>query len=1092
MTEAEDDLIGPQSLAGAEWITGITDEGIIAVCGTRAYERGLGYLDAERVRSVSTGDRGRMVLAVVDGSRSRPYSVMVMTTGGQRGGEPDWSGRCSCPVQIGCKHVVATVLTVRHALGGPDTERDRWDRVLDAVLTHTEPSATSAVAKTADGVAAADTPTVGIAIAVVPDPEFPSRRDIQLRPTRMTRAGAWHRTSSWSDFVDRGSRAGVTAAQTDLLVAIHRMRPNAPWHSSSGVLLLSRTSPVIWDLLAAAEAAGIALIAEPGRNAFSQVQLLDPTDLSVTVDADGDDLSIGAGLPGVTGTPLLLGDPPRGLAVQDGDTLLLARLRSTPEQVVSELAQRDSPLRVPAEQVPEFESVYLPALRAAAPVRRDGAELDEDGIAPIRLALNLIGRPGPSIEVEAHFRYGDIDLPVDLEVHRPGRRRREERALVEGLTPVLRGLKLVAPVGGLGFWPRATTRLGGLGAIWLLERLEELRARPDLDITVGDLPGFEEIDGEPTITLKAGRERETDWLDLHIEITVDDELVPFEPLFEALVRGDEALVLDSGSWFRLDHPSLHRLRDLIAESRQMAEPTSGVARLNRHHLSLWTEMADLGVADEQAQSWREAVSRLMHPDALARPEVPTSITATLRPYQHDGFAWLSALWDADLGGVLADDMGLGKTVQILSLLARAQEVGQLDEEPVLVVAPTSVISAWTEQAARFAPDLKLAVVTSTGRSRGLDLATRIAGAHLVLTTYTVLRLDDRAFQSRTWRGIVCDEAQAVKNHRTKTHHAVRRVSAPFRLVVSGTPLENSLMDLWALMAIAAPGLFPDPDVFGEQYRKPIELGSDPQALEQLRRRVRPLLLRRTKEDVAPDLPPKQVQVSHLPLTSAHERVYEAHLQRERQRVLGLLEEPEANRVAILAALTRLRQLALDPALVDDTAAVGRPAKAAALVEQLRELAAEGHRALVFSQFTRYLGVLRETLAEAGLSSVYLDGSMSAGARAGAVEEFRTGEAPAFLISLKAGGTGLTLTEADYVFVMDPWWNPAVEAQAIDRAHRIGQDKPVMVYRMVSAGTIEEKVVQLAERKQDLFDQVVGEAALGGSLSAEDIRGLLEI
>ena len=384
------------------------------------------------------------------------------------------------------------------------------------------------------------------------------------------------------------------------------------------------------------------------------------------------------------------------------------------------------------------------------------------------------------------------------------------------------------------------------------------------------------------------------------------------------------------------------------------------------------------------------------------------------------------------------------------------------------------------------------VVGETSRRRRRPLADVIGSAHLVITSYAVFRIDAESFREVPWRALVLDEAQAVKNSASQTYHAARRLPAPFRLVVTGTPLENSLMDLWSLLSIAAPGLYPRRDRFSETYRKPVETGAEIAAerLGLLRRRIRPLLLRRTKEEVAAELPPKQVQILPVPLHPVHQRIYDQHLQRERQRLLGLLDDPGANRVAILAALTRMRQLSLDPALVDESYA-GRAvsAKVTELVEHLRELRQEGHRALVFSQFTAYLRIVQRQLTEEGISTSYLDGSTRN--RGDVIDGFRQGEQTAFLISLKAGGVGLTLTEADYVFVLDPWWNPATEAQAIDRAHRIGQTRPVMVYRMVSSGTIEDKVVALQERKRDLFNQVVeGGEALGGAITPDDIRALL--
>jgi SNF2 family DNA or RNA helicase len=365
----------------------------------------------------------------------------------------------------------------------------------------------------------------------------------------------------------------------------------------------------------------------------------------------------------------------------------------------------------------------------------------------------------------------------------------------------------------------------------------------------------------------------------------------------------------------------------------------------------------------------------------------------------------------------------------------------------------------------------------------------VAGADVVVTSYALLRIDEEVWAAQAWAGLVLDEAQFVKNHRSKTYLSARRVAVPFTVAVTGTPLENDLMDLWSLLSLSAPGLFPDPDRFSSYYRRPIERAGDQDKLAQLRRRIRPLVLRRTKESVAPELPPKQEQVVEVVLQPKHLRIYQTHLQRERQKVLGLLEDVEANRFTILGSLTRLRQLSLDAALVDPEHANVPSAKTELLVSDLEQLVAEGHRALVFSQFTSFLARVRERLDAAGLPHAYLDGRTRD--RDAVVQSFRDGSAPVFLISLKAGGFGLNLTEADYCFLLDPWWNPAAEAQAVDRTHRIGQDKTVMVYRMVAQDTIEQKVMELKARKGELFSSVLGEDALAGSrLTAEDIRALV--
>ena len=320
---------------------------------------------------------------------------------------------------------------------------------------------------------------------------------------------------------------------------------------------------------------------------------------------------------------------------------------------------------------------------------------------------------------------------------------------------------------------------------------------------------------------------------------------------------------------------------------------------------------------------------------------------------------------------------------------------------------------------------------------------------VVVTTYTLLRLEVEAYGAVRWAGLVLDEAQAVKNHRSKTWAALRDLEADCRFAITGTPLENNLMELWSILSLTAPGMFPYAEAFRTTVAQPIEQHADPEALPALLQRIRPVVLRRTKELVASELPPKQIQLVEVELSPQHRQLYDTYLARERQRLLKLLDDPEGverNRITILASLTRLRQLALDPVLVDPVHEHVGSAKIDELLDRLAELVSEGHRALVFSQFTRFLGRVRTRLDAAGIDYAYLDGRTRK--RAEAVEEFRRGSAPVFLISLKAGGVGLNLTEADYVFVLDPWWNPAVEAQAIDRTHRIGQTRPVMVYRLV--------------------------------------------
>ncbi|MEF2977713.1 DEAD/DEAH box helicase [Subtercola sp. YIM 133946] len=492
--------------------------------------------------------------------------------------------------------------------------------------------------------------------------------------------------------------------------------------------------------------------------------------------------------------------------------------------------------------------------------------------------------------------------------------------------------------------------------------------------------------------------------------------------------------------------------------------------------------------------------------------VPEGVDATLRPYQLDGYRWLAFLYRYGLGGVLADDMGLGKTLQTLALVEHAREAqragggtsgaggagspGEASSAraasgaPFLVVAPTSVVGNWVLEAQRFTPGLVVRSVTATQAKASTTLAELAAGADVVVTSYTLFRLDADAYQKLDWSGLILDEAQFVKNHTSKLHRCAKDFDAPFKLAITGTPLENNLMELWALFDIVAPGLFASSRKFTETFVRPVERGHDAEVLPTLRRRIRPFLLRRTKELVAPELPAKQEQVLNIALTPSHRAVYDTYFQRERQKLLGLIEDLDRNRLIVFRSLTLLRLLSLDASLIDAKYEGIPSAKLDALVEQLDDVVVEGHRALVFSQFTSFLSRAATRLDAAGISYEYLDGSTRR--RPEVIERFKTGTASVFLISLKAGGFGLNLTEADYVFLLDPWWNPATESQAVDRTHRIGQKSSVNVYRMVAQDTIEEKVMALKEQKARLFDAVLDDdAAFSTALSADDIRGLLD-
>ncbi|WP_241982255.1 DEAD/DEAH box helicase [Cryobacterium ruanii] len=644
------------------------------------------------------------------------------------------------------------------------------------------------------------------------------------------------------------------------------------------------------------------------------------------------------------------------------------------------------------------------------------------------------------------------------------------------------------------------SELRGAVMIDFLEHIVPLLAEAGIVVQVSaDAPSYREAEEAPVISLATTESTDTrDWFDLAVTVSIEGEDIPFDDLFRALATDQDLMILDSGTYFSLDRPELQQLRRLIEEARGLQESNAGTLGLSRFQADLWDELQLLGVVAEQAATWRSAVEGLAaqglaEAAPIAERPLPPAVHATLRAYQQTGFDWLSFLYDHQLGGVLADDMGLGKTLQAIALIAHARDsqraVHGAARKPFLVVAPTSVVSNWATECARFAPDLTTVAIGQTAAKRGSSLQDVMGEADVVITSYTLFRLDFEEYNAQDWAGLLLDEAQFVKNHQSKAHVCARRLRTPFKLAITGTPMENNLMELWSLLSITAPGLFPSPSRFADYYRKPIETDADADRLAQLRRRIRPFMLRRTKAEVASDLPEKQEQVLELDLHPRHRKVYDMHLARERQKVLGLIEDMNANRFEIFRSLTMLRQLSLDASLYDAKYDSVPSTKLDALLELLEDTVAEGHRTLIFSQFTQYLGKARDRLDAAGISYSYLDGKTRN--RAKAISDFKEGSSSVFLISLKAGGFGLNLTEADYVILLDPWWNPATEAQAVDRVHRIGQTKNVMVYRLVSKDTIEEKVMALKATKARLFESVMTDGApQGTALTAADIRELL--
>ncbi|MBO0821665.1 MAG: hypothetical protein J2P26_12540, partial [Nocardiopsaceae bacterium] len=703
--------------------------------------------------------------------------------------------------------------------------------------------------------------------------------------------------------------------------------------------------------------------------------------LDVTVDGSSlhvapvlRDLEDGAGL-----VPLrFIGSEGHGVAYArrgaSPDRFRLARLTAPAHPRLQLMALGGEVLDVPAAGQAAFLGRYYPRLRRMAQVISSDGSFAPPPLSAPRLVLRADYAEGHRVDIAWEWRYrvGEADLRAPVGDGEGGFRDHEAEARILAGARLQDDFPNISPEQ----MNRSPLRLRGLDTMrFTTEVLPALSARGGIDVEVsGHVPDYREAGDSLEIGVSTTeRDGDRDWFDLGIDVTVENRPVPFGPLFVALAHGQSHLLLPDGAYFSLDKPELAALKRLIEEARALQDQPEDGLRISRFQAGLWEELLTLGVVGQQAASWQRSVEGLLSVSSVEPVPVPPGIRAQLRPYQLEGFSWLTFLWEHGLGGILADDMGLGKTLQTLALISHARSADS-GGDPFLIVAPTSVLGNWSAEAARFAPDLNVVVLGDTAAKRGRPLLSSIAGADAVVTSYTLLRMDFGSYGALPWAGLILDEAQYVKNHQSKAYQCARKLPAAVKVAITGTPMENNLMELWSLLSITAPGLFPSPDRFREYYARPIERSGNAELLARFRQRIRPLIKRRTKEQVAADLPEKQEQVLEVDLHSRHRELYQRHLQRERQKILGLLADVDKNRFTILRSLTLLRQLSLHAGLVDDSYSDVSSAKIEALLEQIADVVGGGHRALVFSQFTRFLRLVRSALEKAGVSCCYLDGS----------------------------------------------------------------------------------------------------------------------
>ena len=1038
------------TLSLSETLASMSDDDIMALVGPATWANGLRLEHAGAVRELSWNQDGNLLEARVK-EAGLTYRAWISQ------GAIRPSLKCACALRTDCPHAAAALIAGRAEALKRQESVPEWSRVLKQVLGGIRERSGEPLALVID----AHDPAVEAAL-------IPLRRGSSFAWT--TKRASWLdlTATQWASVTD-----GLDPTHVSLLREGYRLsRESRSWHSRTEVTLSSLEEHA-YAWLERLVRAGVELfVSEDGRESFVLSHATWDADIDVVASEAGLEVRVVArNGDQVLASPRI--DREAGLLLLDGGTRA-ARIEGVD---ALEGFPLDRPLVVPASDVAEFRASWLPSLRRRFVMSSSDGSFDPDARPQMRV-VGTVRRDGGGVVVRWWVEYDEGES-------------RSRAPLAQALgDEAVAGL--VGRINGWGaalgsdLWPTLPT-VGRLDPWRVPEFLSACVEGETVDGLVWDVaPDVRAIEvSQDGMGVELAVDGATsDWFDLNVRLRVGDHYLSVREALEAIGRGNEYVEVE-GVWVRLDGPRIRALHALLDEARALTGWEGEGLRLS---------VAAAGIVDlfenqvdsvSLSKAWRERVASLRGEGRQGSLAPVSALAKVLRPYQRQGHAWLTSRLSAGLGGVLADDMGLGKTVQILSAIASLRAAGG-QKGPVLVVAPTSVVGVWAEQAAKFTPGLRVRCVGETAVRRGTTIVQEAQASDIVVTSYTLARLEADQWREVRLCGVVIDEAQAVKNPRTATYRALRSMDTPWCLAVSGTPIENSLGDLWSILSLTCPGLLPAWDTFTQKVRRPIESG-DVDMLERLTSYVAPFILRRTKEQVATDLPDKIVDVVRVELGKEHRRIYDQYLARERARILDLLAEPDANRMSVLASITRLRQLALDPALVEDSYAHVGSAKVEYVADRLDEIVPLGHRALIFSQFTSFLARIRHVLERRGVSVVQLDGSTRN--REEVVERFRSGVSQVFLISLKAGGSGLTLTEADYVYIMDPWWNPAAEEQAIDRAHRIGQTKKVNVYRLVAADTIEAKVVELQDRKRRLISSVMNGTG-SAPLSVADVRGLL--
>lgn len=1071
---------------------------IIKECGASFYDRGKHYHEAGLVMQCKVTSEGALFTqlnATVEGSASSPYKQNIRIVWRPDYRSADIEGSCSCPVGYNCKHVVAACLTYQG--GGLEEMQKNSGASCFKWLDNMQQQAT---APKNDGLQE-------FVAYILKPARVKNELTIDLIVTKEKKFGGLSKGRKTSLQNLRYSFSYYSYVRQEdselikIILALDNSIGGEPLVTGSmGAIALSKllqTGRLFWqDVEAPALKLGAARDLQfdwqqTSKGDYQLHMAIQPAALPILIEPphylDAEEGTVG----GFTTT---------GISQEQLRNLLAAP--SVPEKVADEFSYRLT-VEHPELPLPPPKKVALTEILDLAPTPQ--IILFGDQVNPKQYVHFM----------QVNFKYGEWLLPSheakDYSVIKTGQGlARIKRSSAAEKSAIARLAELgftAAPATEtatkeliLGSYAKSVVESATRWGHFLETVLPELEEEGwNIETRDSFLLDFQLVDNwDAEIS-----DSQNDWFEMRFNIEVEGQSLPLLPLIMPVLENYDLhnlpeLLNIPVSDYRYLTMSSEKIKPFLAILLELF----GSSALDKNGSLKISRFNAASLADMEAHSYglfsirggeelRKLAQKLSDFHGIADVPVPHNLQATLREYQKLGLNWLQFLREYSFAGILADDMGLGKTVQTLAHLLVEKQNGRM-KNPSLIIAPTSLLSNWRREAERFTPDLNMLILQGTERRQ---LFYKIRDYDLIMTTYPLLPRDEETLLEHQYHYLILDEAQIVKNPLSKGAQIVRQIKSSHRLCLTGTPMENHLGELWAQFDFLMPGFLGDGAAFKRLYRTPIEMFGNAERKSSLSRRVAPFMLRRTKQEVASELPAKTEIIRSVPLYEKQAALYESIRLAMEKKVREAIAQRGLSRshITILDALLKLRQTCCDPRTltIQEAQKINQSAKLDLLMELLPELLEEGRKILVFSQFTRMIALIEDELNRRSIAYSKLTGQTQN--RDAAIGMFKSGEADVFLISLKAGGIGLNLTEADTVIIYDPWWNPAVEAQAADRAHRIGQDKPVFVYKLITENTVEEKMIAMQERKRALADSIYTEGAKEEALqlTAEDLKALFE-